>query len=53
MEANQNNTILTPVKKHKGQKIVDAAGDIYSYLISKVRQPIESFFNWIIEKTQI
>jgi hypothetical protein len=53
MQANQNSIILTPVKKHKGQKIVDAADDTYSYLVSKVRQPIESFFNWLIEKTQI
>ncbi len=53
MQANQNSIILTPVKKHKGQKIADAADDTYSYLVSKVRQPIESFFNWLIERTQI
>jgi len=53
MQTKQNSTILTPVKKDKGQKILDAADDIYSYLVSKVRQPIESFFNWVIEKTQI
>lgn len=53
MQANQNSIILTPVKKQKGQKILDAADDTYSYLVSKVRQPIESFFNWLIEKTQI
>jgi len=40
MQANQNSTILTLVKKHKGQKIVDAAGDTYSYLISKVRSQL-------------
>lgn len=53
MQTNQNSIILTPVKKEKGQKILDAADDTYSYLVSKVRQPIESFFNWLIEKTQI
>ncbi len=53
MQANQNSIILTPVKKEKGQTILDAADDIYSYLVSKVRQPIESLFNWLIEKTQI
>lgn len=53
MQTHQNSIILTPVKKEKGQKIVDAAADIYSCLVSKVRQPIESFFNWLIEKTQI
>ena len=53
MQTKQNSTLLTPVKKEKGQKIVDVADDIYSSLVSQVRQPIESFFNWIIEKTQI
>jgi len=53
LQANQNSIILTPAKKEKGQKILDAADDIYSYLVSKVRQPIESLFNWLIEKTQI
>jgi len=53
MQANQNSIILTPVKKEKGQTIVNAAADIYSYLVSQVRQPIESLFNWLIEKTQI
>ncbi len=53
MQANQNSIILTPVKKEKVQQILDAADDIYSYLVSKVRQPIESLFNWLIETTQI
>jgi len=53
LQANQNSIILTPAKKEKGQKILDAADDTYSYLVSKVRQPIESLFNWLIEKTQI
>lgn len=53
MQAKQNSIILTPVKKEKGQTILDAAADIYSYLVSRVRQPIESFFNWLIEKTKI
>lgn len=53
MQTNQNSLILTPAKKEKGQKIVDAADDTYSYLVSRVRQPIESLFNWIIEKTDI
>ena len=37
----------------KGQKIKDAATAIYSILVSRVRQRIESFFNWINEKTKI
>jgi hypothetical protein len=53
MQSDQNSIIITPVKKGLHQKIVNAADDTYSYLVSKVRQPIESFFNWLIEKTQI
>ena len=49
----QNSIIITPIKKGKGQKIEDAADNIFSTLVSKVRQPIESLFNWLNEKTQI
>src|SRR5215212_8129528 len=47
LQANQNSIILTSAKKEKGQKISDAADDIYSYLVSKVGQPIESMFNYL------
>ena len=50
LQANQNSIILTPAKKEKGQKILDAADDIYSYLVSKVRQPIESLFTGLLKK---
>ena len=30
-----------------------AARDLFSQAVSKVRQPIESFFNWLNEKTEI
>ena len=53
MQEKQNSLMLIPVKKKKGQTIMDAAANAYSYSVSQVRQPIESFFNWIIEKTQI
>ena len=53
MQAKQNCIVLMPVKKEKGQTIVDAADDIYSYLVSTVRQSVESLFSWIIEQTQI
>lgn len=43
--------LLTPVKKKKGQSHLDAADSLLSTAISRVRQPIESFFNWIQEKT--
>tara|TARA_Y100000588_G_scaffold395275_1_gene522210 strand:+ start:7888 stop:8703 length:816 start_codon:yes stop_codon:yes gene_type:complete len=46
-------TLLTPIKKEKGQKYLDAADQWLSTAISRARQPIESFFNWINEKTGI
>jgi hypothetical protein len=58
MEVTYNSRILTPVKSTKGQteqlKQWDkAANDLYSRAVSSIRQPIESLFNWIIEKTDI
>ena len=48
-----NLSVLTPVKKEKGQKYLDAADQWLSSAVSSVRQPIESLFNWIEEKTGI
>ncbi|NOU18590.1 MAG: transposase [Bacteroidales bacterium] len=50
--------MYTPVKGVKGQaesiKYFDkAAADLFSTAVSRVRQPIESFFNWLEEKTGI
>ena len=50
--------MMTPVKAVKGecQEIRNrdkAFNDLYSKAVSKVRQPIESLFNWLIEKTGI
>lgn len=50
--------LLTPIKYKKGQILEDrqrhkAADDLYSRAVSKIRQPIESFFNWLIEHTDI
>lgn len=50
--------MLTPVKSMKGQYEQDkqrnrAFNDLFSTAVSKVRQPIESFFNWLNEKTKI
>ena len=58
MEHCYNSRILTPVKAVKGQSEQTrqwdkAANDLYSKAVSSVRQPIESLFNWIIEKTDI
>lgn len=46
-------TLFTPVKKAKGQEKLDSADKLLSSAISTVRQPIESFFNWIEQKTKI
>ena len=46
--------ILTPVKKKKGQiREPDYLEKILSTAVSSVRQPIESLFNWIDQKTGI
>jgi hypothetical protein len=46
----QNVQLLTPIKKVKG--IYSLPGpDAYSTWVSAMRQPIESLFNWINEKT--
>jgi len=51
--AAQQVQILTPIKLKKGQKRLDAAHQYLSTYVSSIRQPVESFFNWLIEKTQI
>jgi len=53
-----NSEMLTPVKGVKGmsevlKKFDRAANDLYSKAVSRVRQPIESLFNWLIEKSDI
>ena len=53
LQTNNNSVIITPVKKQKGQKFEDAANNLYSNAVSGIRQPVESIFNWLIEKTQI
>jgi len=49
----QNLDLLTPIKKDKGQETLSAANRLYSESVSRLRQPIESLFNWIDEKTGI
>jgi hypothetical protein len=56
---NQNNLVMmTPVKGVKGQcqeiKNWDkAANDLFSTAVSRIRQPVESLFNWLNHKTNI
>jgi hypothetical protein len=50
--------MFTPVKGVKDMTEISkmqskAADDLYSTAVSKVRQPIESLFNWLIEETDI
>jgi hypothetical protein len=52
-QTDQALSILTPAKKAKGQKYLDADEQWLSTAVSRVRQPIESLFNWIEEKTGI
>lgn len=49
----QNVRLYTPIKKKKGQKELTLTDRVYSEIVSGVRQPIESFFNWLQEKTGI
>ncbi len=48
----QNSPLNTPVKKKKGRQL-SMTEEILSAAVSQVRQPIESLFNWIEEKTGI
>jgi len=52
----QNAVMMTPIKAVKGQSEWEkqhdrAADDLFSKAVLKVRQPIEGWFNWLIEKT--
>ncbi|WP_366185944.1 transposase [Flavobacterium ovatum] len=58
LENEKNSIMMTPIKGVKGEcqenKNRDkAANDLFSTAVSRVRQPIESFFNWLIQKTDI
>jgi len=53
MLSENNIEILTPIKLKKGQKKLPFWDALYSSAISSVKQAIESFNNWIIEKTNI
>ena len=53
-----NSEMLTPVKAVKGmadvlKKFDRACNDLYSRAVSKIRQPIEALFSWLIEKSDI
>lgn len=50
----QYNIHVMPCKKRrKGQKHLDSDDKLFNTLVSKARQPVESFFNWLEQKTGI
>ena len=56
IKLNFKSVMLTPIKGVKNQSVWEtqyskAANDLFSVAVSKIRQPIESLFNWLIEKT--
>ena len=58
LEQDENSIMMTPIKGIKGQcqqiKNRDkVANDLFSTAVSRVRQPIEAFFSWLIQKTDI
>jgi hypothetical protein len=52
MLAQQQTTLYTPLKKPKGKELSQTE-KYYNRLVSRLRQPIESFFNWLIDRTDI
>lgn len=48
----QNTQLFVPLKKLQGTEQSESS-KYYSRLVSKLRQPIESFFKWLNDKTQI
>jgi hypothetical protein len=45
--------VLTLIKKEKGQDYLEPSDQWLSTAVSRVRQPIESLFSWLEEKTGI
>ena len=48
----QRTRLITPRKKPKGKELTEDE-NYYNRLVRSIRQPVESLFNWIEEKTQI
>lgn len=52
--ATQGTALCTPDKKEKGQLVYNVGqSGLWSRFVSAMRQPIESFFNWLLDKTDI
>ena len=48
----QHTRLIAPQKKPKGKELTNDE-KYYNRLVRRIRQPVESLFNWIQEKTQI
>lgn len=48
----QNTKLYTPMKKPKGKELSETEKS-HNRMVNRLRQPIESFFNWLNEKTHI
>jgi hypothetical protein len=58
MLKHQKSETLAPIKAVKGmahviKQRIKAADDLFSTAVSRIRQPVESMFNWLIEKADI
>ena len=53
MLTENNVEIITPIKRKKGQEFLHSADKLFSRAVSGIKQAIESFNNWIIERTNI
>jgi len=58
MLKHQRSETMAPIKAVKGmtdviKQRIKAADDLFSTAVSRIRQPVESMFNWLIEKTDI
>ena len=52
LKQQQQIRLLTPLKKPKNQTL-SVEQKRYNKIVSSIRQPIESFFKWLIDKTDI
>ncbi len=48
----QQTTLYAPRKKPTGKELSQTE-KYYNRMVSKIRQPIESFFKWLIDKTDV
>lgn len=58
LQKEHHSQIITPIKEIKGRPTTlkqfdQAYNDLFSTAVSKIRQPIESFFNWLQQMTNI